>query len=102
MIIHQRDIVRVTIFPNKDQSPLLVNPNAPVTLAVAGELLQPIAGWKQHIFNFCRRIQRLQPVLQPLAQCRRNCPGFSSFPESLKSFVVPAFYHTKNVSNNDT
>jgi hypothetical protein len=45
VIVHNLDIFRVTAIPPKAKTPLIVDPNAELTLAVAFQRFQPIA-WK--------------------------------------------------------
>jgi hypothetical protein len=44
MVVRDFDVVGVTLAPGKTDSPLVVDPNAVLSLAVPVQLLQPIAG----------------------------------------------------------
>lgn len=44
MVVGDLDIVGIAIFPAEADSPMVIDPDAPLTGAIAGKLLQPIAG----------------------------------------------------------
>lgn len=45
MIIDNLDIVGVSTFPAKADPPLIIDPDAPLAIAVTGKLFQPVARW---------------------------------------------------------
>ncbi len=45
MVIDDLDIRSIAILPGKADAPLVVDPDAPMAGAVAGELLKPVARW---------------------------------------------------------
>jgi hypothetical protein len=53
MIIDDLDIVSVALAPHETDSPLIVDPDAVLTLAVAAKLLQPVAGRNPQILYHC-------------------------------------------------
>ena len=77
----QVDIVRVSIFPLKDQPILFVNPDGTPTKQVALQVLEPVARWNSKIGFLSRGIQDLQFPKQR----RLDCGGY--FPVALIIFV---------------
>jgi hypothetical protein len=51
VVIYNFYFVLQTILPTKDDSPLLVNANAPKTFQITTQLLKPITWWNSEILN---------------------------------------------------
>ena len=60
MIINQGNIVGVMVIPTKDQSPLIVDPNAEESVQVAFEWFQPIAWRHLQIRQTLRSVENIQ------------------------------------------
>jgi len=60
MIVNNLRLPGINAVPTKTDAKLLVDANAPLPLAVTGELFQPIAGGLAQILNVRRKVQRLQ------------------------------------------
>jgi len=78
MIVYDRHILCRAIIPPEAGPPLVVDPYVPLTLAVTGKLLEPIAGRNPKKIERCRRIQLLQfplgATLQILGQLAGKTP----------------------------
>jgi hypothetical protein len=57
VIIHNLNIERVAILPNKTDSPLIVNPNAVLPFPVPMQGFQAVSRWRSQISQFIRAIQ---------------------------------------------
>jgi hypothetical protein len=67
VIIHNLDFVRIAVLPDKADSPLIVDANTVLTLTVAVERFQPIAGGRREVAEFRSSIQLPQfPLSDPL------------------------------------
>ena len=74
MIVNNRNLVRIAIFPLKADAPLIIDPNTVLSSAIALELLQSIAGRGSEIFERFSSIHDDQfPEHGPL-QFRRVSP----------------------------
>lgn len=60
MIVDDLNVPGFAIAPNKTDPPLIVNSNAALTLAVAVQSLQTIAGRHTQIVELLRRVDREQ------------------------------------------
>jgi len=65
VIVDNLDIVRVTVLPPKADAPLVVDANAVLTLSVAAQRFEPIAGRDTQVLNrACSMyVQELSPCL---------------------------------------
>jgi hypothetical protein len=52
VIVHDRNVEHVSVTPHKTQPPLVVDPNAVLTLPVTPQCFQTVSGW-------CRKISQL-------------------------------------------
>lgn len=64
MVIGDLDAPRRAVQPFETHSPLIVDANAPLPGAVAGQFLQPGNGWNAQIVNPYRSIEHLQFVFR--------------------------------------
>jgi len=60
VIIHDLDIVCVPLEPNEAETPLVVDPNAVLSLSVAVQGFQTIAGRRHQVSQFGRAVQLAQ------------------------------------------
>ncbi len=51
MIVNNLHLVGVAGIPAKTNSPLIVDPNTVLTLAISAELLKAIAGWDPQVIE---------------------------------------------------
>jgi hypothetical protein len=66
MVIHYFNIVRVTVFKPETQTPLVIDPNAPLSRPIASQFLQAVARWVTQVVNAYRSVQQHE-----LTQCQR-------------------------------
>src|SRR5947209_17124986 len=77
--------VGVAVSPHKADSPLVVDPNAPLPCSVTLELLEPVRGWNRQIFESYCGIEHTQfPKGGPM-QVGRNLPGAPEVEQPLRS-----------------
>lgn len=60
MIIHDFNVVRVPILPPKTEAPLLIDPDAVLSMAVAPQSIEPVAGWHTQVIQVHDGIQHPQ------------------------------------------
>ena len=70
MVIHDFDLVGITMFPAKTDPPLVVKTDAELTGAGSSEFLEPIPRGNREVVEFRRRIQLPElPERAPLDLC---------------------------------
>jgi hypothetical protein len=98
MIVHDFDVARSwrAAFPNKADAPSVVNPCAPLALAISGEFLQPMAREVGDVGQTCRHAQTIQ---DPLGTPPKRLERFDSFAahESRRTGVRAAQDHAGNL-----
>jgi hypothetical protein len=52
VVIGDLDLVGVVVFPDRNDPPLLVDPDAVKLAQVAGQLLKAVAGWNPQMVQF--------------------------------------------------
>ena len=60
MVIDNLDHLRATILPDEADAPLIVDPDAVLSPAIASECLEPVAGRRSEIREPGRRIEHVQ------------------------------------------
>jgi len=65
VIVHNLDLVRVSVLPSKADAPLVVDANAVLTLSVAVQRFEPIARRDSQVLNSAcsMQIKKLPPCL---------------------------------------
>ena len=82
MVIDNLHVMRAVRFPAKADPPLVVDPDAVLSLAPALQRLKAVAGRHPQLFQFHRRIQHFQFPLHDRQQVAGETPG----PDTLKNF----------------
>lgn len=95
MVIDNLHAMRAFRFPAKAYPPLVVDPDAMLSLASAFQRLQAIAWRYAQLFQLNSRIQHLQFPLHDCQQVAGETPGPDAF-KNLPRFVTPkALDHRK-------
>jgi len=93
MIVDDLNVPGFAIAPHKTDPPLIVNANAALTLAVAVQSLQTIAGGHTQIVELLRRVDRKQlRTSAPLNMRRQIADGVPS-KDCCCAFIAKAFNH---------
>lgn len=96
MVIHNLNLKGITLLPTKDDSPLLINPNAMEALPVAFKQLETIAWWNAQILELvcvpqAQKFSARRAV--ELGGERSRISGLAIFIQILRKFVAKAAYH---------
>ena len=83
MIVDDLDVPGFAVAPHKTDPPLVVNANAALTLAVAVQSLQTIAGRHTQIVELLRRVDRQQLRAGALLNLRLQIADWRSQQRSL-------------------
>ena len=79
MIVNDHDVVGVCAFPPKTHSPLVVDPNAVLPLAIAAEFLEAIPGRHPKIIERFRRVDSNEFTEHDASEiCREPPDGLAS------------------------
>jgi hypothetical protein len=70
VVIHQLDFVGLAVSPLEAEAPLIRYPNAPLTLPVASELLEPVPRDGAEVFKADSRVQYSELPKAGLLQIR--------------------------------
>jgi hypothetical protein len=84
VVIDYFNVERVALLEAEADSPLIVDPDAPLTFSVMLQSFQPVRGREAQIIQRCRRIELRQPHRRSLSDLRRQSPGLSRREESLR------------------
>src|ERR1700754_2951626 len=60
VVVHDLDVLGAGVGPGEADPPLVVDPDAVLTLAVTPENLQPVAGWRPEIVEVHRGVEVAQ------------------------------------------
>ena len=94
MIVDDLNVPLFTVAPHKTDPPLIVNANTALTLAVAVQSLQAIAGRHTQIVELLRRVDRKQfRAGAPLNLRRQIADGVAS-KDRCCAFIAKAFDHS--------
>ena len=74
MVIGYFHIKGVTIFPNKANTPLVVDGNGMLTGPVTSQVMQAVAGWNFEIFQSRRQVDVFQPANSSADDLRWQAP----------------------------
>ena len=94
VIIHYFYIDSITVLKTKTQTPLVINADAPLPLAISVQSFQPIAGWRTKVFNSIRIIQHLQFAFGSICKCSELAWAFT-FKERFRVFATEGFDHVE-------
>lgn len=96
MVVTKLNLLRLACCPPKTKTPLLVNANAVLALAIASELFQPITGRNTQVARCACSIEHLQLAVQRLPKLggdHRRCFRNRVFPKGLKPLVSKRHLH---------
>ena len=93
MIIRHFDLVRIAILPLKADAPLIVNSNTILSLAVAMQFFQPIAGGHPDILKRLRSVQNQQLPEGSAAQLMGESFDWFTKEDSFRLSVTEASDH---------
>jgi hypothetical protein len=93
MIVADFDVMGVAICITKADSPLIVDPNGELTVAIAPQPFQPIAGRDTQIINDLRCIQGRQLPLCSFKNIARQTFGPSRQKELFRPLILERPYH---------
>lgn len=82
MVVHDLNVVGIPVAPNKADTPLIVDPNAVLSLSVSVERFQPIARRRCQVPQISGNIQLAQlPLSYPLESLKPfyMLPGMKPF-----------------------
>ena len=88
MVIHNFNLIRITIFPIKAEAIPVINANAVSTFPIAPEALKAVAGWNSEIAQGPCSIQDLQLLESRSSQICGNTPAALLAPQP-PGFAVP-------------
>jgi hypothetical protein len=74
MIVDDFDIVRVAVLPAKTNPPLIVDPDAVLTLAIPFQGFEPISWGHHHLSDVSRSMQNQQFTARHALNIRRKSP----------------------------
>jgi hypothetical protein len=95
MIVAYFDTTGRPVVPDKTETPLVVNSNTPLPVAVAGEFFQPILGGNTEIVNPTSVVQHTQFAPGHSLNLGRKTAGKFSFPNFLGFVVLERSDHTE-------
>ena len=93
MIVDDLDVPGFAVAPHKTDPPLVVNANAALTLAVAVQSLQTIAGRHTQIVELLRRVDRQQLRAGAPLNLRRQIADGVASKDRCCAFIAKAFDH---------
>lgn len=83
MIIDDLNVKCMTLTPTEADSPLLVDPNAVLTLPITFQSLKLIRAWNQKVLQVSSRVQLLQLHQRPLLNVAGKSLGVLATPDPL-------------------
>ena len=98
MIINDLDVERVTLDKMKANSPLVVDPNAPLTLSVTFQCFQLIRWWKFQIPDLCCGVELRQTHRSAFSDIGRNPLRSARRVKSLSLGVGERPYHLTSIN----
>jgi hypothetical protein len=93
MIVDDLDVPSFAIAPHKTDPPLIVNANAALTLAVAAQRLQAIAGRNTQIVKLLRRVNCKKFNAGATLNLRRQIANSVPCEDRSRAFVTKALDH---------
>lgn len=72
VVIHNLDIISVTVNPFETYTPLVITTNTVVTITVAAQSLQPITGWYKQILQRPCPVKIQSACVVPVSQKTEN------------------------------
>ena len=91
MIVDDLNVPGFAVAPHKTDPPLIVNSNAALTLAVAVQSLQTIAGRYSQIVELLRRVDRKQLRTSASLNLRRQIADGVASKDRCCAFIAKAF-----------
>lgn len=93
MVVNDFDFVGIAVPPEEADAPLVIDPDAVPTFAVAFQGFQAIRGRNTKIFQDRRGIEHAELAARHLLDIGRQLPGNHSAPDLLRLFVGKAPDH---------
>ena len=98
MVIDYFNFERVALLETEADSPLVIDPDAPLALAVVLQRFQAVRGRNAQILQRRRRIELGQPHCRPFPDLGRQPPGFPRNEEALRFDRSKRANHEKSVN----
>ena len=95
MIIRYSNVVRVSVGPAEAYSPLIVNPDAVLSSAIANQFFQSISGWRTQIVERLCGIENQQFTQARTSDNERNSLYRLSAKETLRLKIAKAADHSR-------
>ena len=93
MVVAHFDIVGLAVLEQKADSPLVVDGNRMLALAVASKRMQPVARWNSQVAKDGRRVYLLKLAQGPLHDVRREPTCLAGHEQVLRSLVCKGLDH---------
>ena len=92
MVVDDFNVMRAIVMPCKTDTPLVIDPDAKLSLAVTAEGFEPVAGQEPQCFDGVGGIKDAQSLLRLSAKGLKNAGTFP-FVQLFGFFVLEAFDH---------
>ncbi len=93
MVVDDLNVVSVAVSPSKANSPLVVDPNAVLTPALAPQPLESVARWDAKVFQARHRIEDPQLPQTNSLNTSSELPNGLSFEELLSQSTAETLDH---------